>query len=246
LFVLIRIGYIYTTNILARKPTPIPSQEGNRPANILFAKHIKFNCLWTIGATGFAGMALELILIFAFQNIYGYIYQKAGLIVAVFMVGLASGGYGSHIMTRRHTDSRSLPRLREPKLISYLLYVEMIVVLFSALLPVCIRSFSSPRFLHTPTLVELSFMVLVGITGLLTGMVFPLASAVYLSTQEELGKTAGMIDSADHVGAFCGSLLVGVLLIPLLGVTTSCYLISTFTLSSVVFLLLAKLGRVSS
>jgi spermidine synthase len=229
LFALIRIGYLGT-------------------ANVSFANQTRFNCLWAIGTTGFAGMALELILIFAFQNIYGYIYQKAGLIVAVFMVGLATGGYGSHTMIRRHEkpldankDSQNLRSLRGSLFMSYLLYFEIVIVIFAALLPACVRFFSSPYFLHTPTLVEIFFMLLVGIVGILTGVEFPLASAVYLSSQRELGKTAGMIDSADHLGAFCGSLLVGVFLVPLLGISTSCYVVSVLNMSSVIFLLVGKI-----
>jgi spermidine synthase len=208
--------------------------------------YTRFNCLWAIGTTGFAGMALELILIFAFQNIYGYIYQKAGLIVAVFMIGLAAGGYSSHTIVRSqeknspNIDSRSLLRLRESSFLSYLFYVEITIVIFAGLLPFCIRLFSSSYFFHTPTVVEILFMLLVGIAGILTGFEFPLASAVYLHSQGKLGKTAGMIDSADHIGAFCGSILVGILFVPLLGITTSCYFVSVLNLSSVLFLLLQK------
>ncbi len=36
-----------------------------------------------LGTTGFYVMGSEPMLIFAFQNMYGYIYQKAGLIVAL-------------------------------------------------------------------------------------------------------------------------------------------------------------------
>jgi len=52
---------------------------------------LRFNSIVAIATTGFAGMALEIILIFAFQNIYGYVYENIGLIIAVFMFGLALG-----------------------------------------------------------------------------------------------------------------------------------------------------------
>jgi len=239
-FTLARIVYIFLPflkgglGVIFRKPTP--------------ETQTRFNYLWAIGTTGFAGMALELILIFAFQNIYGYIYQKAGLIIAVFMAGLAAGGYASYTMIRRNektsvpnpnTDSRSLRE--RSKFISYLVYFEITIVIFAALLPSCIRLLSSHYFLRVPTLVEVFFMLLVGVAGILTGVEFPLASAVYLYSQVEIGKTAGMIDSADHIGAFCGSILIGIIFVPLLGITTSCYFVSALNLSSVLFLLLQKM-----
>ncbi len=52
-----------------------------------------FNCLWAIGTTGCTGMALELVLIFMFQNMYGYICQMIGIIAGSFMFGLTAGGY---------------------------------------------------------------------------------------------------------------------------------------------------------
>ena len=55
--------------------------------------HLKFNGLLAIATTGFAGMALEIILLFAYQNIYGHLYYKVGLIVTLFMLGLSLGGW---------------------------------------------------------------------------------------------------------------------------------------------------------
>jgi spermidine synthase len=64
----------------------------------------RFNSIAAIATTGFAGMALEIILIFAFQNIYGYVYENIGLIIAMFMFGVALGGV---ISNRLITQSRS-------------------------------------------------------------------------------------------------------------------------------------------
>lgn len=249
-FTLARIGYICTVNIpFAKRVADIPICENAQSRRL---RYTRFNCLWAIGTTGFAGMALELILIFAFQNIYGYIYQKAGFIVAVFMVGLAAGGYSSHTIVKHHKkdsgsnkDSRNLLRLRESLLHSYLLSVEITIVIFAGLLPFCVRLLSSSYFFSVPTIVEILFMLLVGIAGILTGIEFPLASTIYLHSRATLGKTAGLIDSADHIGAFCGSILVGILFVPLLGIPTSCYFVSMLNLSSVLFLLLQKMGVTS-
>ncbi len=41
--------------------------------------------------TGFAGMIFDLMLIFAFQSVYGYVFSWIGLLVASFMTGAACG-----------------------------------------------------------------------------------------------------------------------------------------------------------
>ena len=51
-----------------------------------------------IFATGFAASALEVVLLFAFQILYGSVYHQVGLIVTMFMLGL---GLGSWTMSRR-------------------------------------------------------------------------------------------------------------------------------------------------
>ncbi|MBD3307702.1 hypothetical protein GF339_14795 [candidate division KSB3 bacterium] len=211
--VLLRLGYRYRSS---------PSSPG---------ESTRFNCLWAITTTGFTGIALELILIFAFQNMYGYIYQKAGLIVAMFMVGLTVGGYISHRLISRGNSISFQP------LQTRLLANEIALALFAALLPLGIRLLSRAHFSSS---LEYLFMLLVGITGVLTGLEFPLASALYWQSHRNVGMTAGMLDSADHLGACCGSMLVGIVFIPLLGIPAACYVVSLLNGSSVVFLLVEK------
>ncbi|MCK4340865.1 MAG: hypothetical protein KAY37_03985, partial [Phycisphaerae bacterium] len=45
----------------------------------------------SVGTTGFATMALSIVWLFAFQNLYGYVYQRIGWIIALFMGGLVLG-----------------------------------------------------------------------------------------------------------------------------------------------------------
>jgi spermidine synthase len=45
---------------------------------------------WAIITTGFSGMIFDLMLIFAFQATYGYVFSWIGLLVASFMAGVAS------------------------------------------------------------------------------------------------------------------------------------------------------------
>ncbi|HVN67685.1 MAG TPA: hypothetical protein VMT55_04865, partial [Candidatus Sulfotelmatobacter sp.] len=47
---------------------------------------------------GFCGMCGQLVVIYAFQALYGYVYQTIGLLTALFMAGLSAGSY---LMVRR-------------------------------------------------------------------------------------------------------------------------------------------------
>ena len=53
---------------------------------------------WSVATTGFATMALEIVLLYTFQSLYGYVYGQVGLVIGVFMFGLVLGSWA---MNRR-------------------------------------------------------------------------------------------------------------------------------------------------
>jgi len=53
---------------------------------------------YSIFTTGLTGMIFNLAIIFAFQTLYGYLYHQIGLLIAIFMFGIASG---SLLITKR-------------------------------------------------------------------------------------------------------------------------------------------------
>ncbi|HHT9152504.1 MAG TPA: hypothetical protein ACFYEM_03105, partial [Candidatus Hypogeohydataceae bacterium YC40] len=85
---------------------------------------------------------------------------------------------------------------------------------------------------------EALFMLLVVIPGLLTGMEFPVASKLYIEEALEMGFTAGVLDSADHAGAFIGAILAGIVLLPVLGVEGTCWVVGAVNGLSFILLLI--------
>ncbi|MEQ8188345.1 MAG: fused MFS/spermidine synthase [Candidatus Eremiobacterota bacterium] len=173
---------------------------------------IKFNSFLSISMTGFSGMAMEIILIFAFQNIYGYIYQGIGLLAAIFMAGLSAGTFVMNKILSKRRDQRLI------------LMAQGGLALFSLCLPL---SVNLSRFS------EYIFLLFILPAGFFTGFIFPLICDLYGGTGH--GKIAGIINSADHVGALLGSILTGIIFIPLFGILKTSLLISL--LNGVVFIL---------
>jgi spermidine synthase len=169
----------------------------------------RFNSYWAIFTTGFAAMAFEVILIFSFQNIYGYAYEMIGLIIGIFMLGMIIGAtFSNNIL------------IKFANLTLILLANEIFIVIFAFTLPFF-------RVFHIPAIF---------VAGFLTGMEFPLACRLYSDAQDKIGLTAGMIDGADLVGACLGVVLTGTILVPLLGITRSCFIIGALNLSSVILI----------
>jgi spermidine synthase len=163
----------------------------------------------SIGMVGALGLALELILIFSYQSVFGSLYHEIGLIVAAFMIGLVLGGL---FINRRL--SRVNPNAQQ------LVIGLLLLSGFTALLPVLQAPWliqSLPDWLGRTWLFGL-----VVLTGVGTGVLFPLASSLALHAGSPVGRTAGTLDAVDHLGAALGAVFTGVVLVPTLGRDTTC------------------------
>jgi len=185
----------------------------------------------TIAITGFAGMAFDMVLILAFQSLYGHVYQMIALLTAFFMVGLATG---SIVMTR------IMSRITNNKLL--LIKIEILVLAYSILVPVILIVFHS--HLGQPmifALVQGVILVLSLVSGVLVGSEFPLANKIYLKGTRSVGEVAGALYACDLVGAWVGALAVSIWLIPVLGIVNTCILIACLKVVSLVLVVTSRL-----
>jgi spermidine synthase len=172
-------------------------------------------------------MGLEIILLFAYQNIYGFLYQRIGIIIALFMAGLAGGAYlMNRSLTRFPFNAHKV-----------LLAIEAGITGFCLLLAVVLTAgFALPTGDAFSS--ELAFMVLVLGAGLLTGSEFPLVNEILIQVGLPPGRSAGVVDGFDHLGACVGAALTGTFLVPLLGITQSSLFIGMLNLVSCMFIIL--------
>ncbi|MEW6354898.1 MAG: hypothetical protein AB1696_01115 [Planctomycetota bacterium] len=176
----------------------------------------RVNSLLAMAACGFGSMVFSLTLLFAFQNLYGFLYHMIGFITALFMFGLAMGGLAMTVM---------LKRLRSPN--RALLIVLIALVVYAIVLPLGIKALASGVLARLPLLAsQACFMVLLAIGGSLTGLTFPLASGVFFEHSRHTGVTAGLVHGADHGGACAGAFLSGTIFVPILGLAESCYFVA--------------------
>jgi spermidine synthase len=178
----------------------------------------------SVATTGFVTMAMSIVWLFAFQNLYGYVYQRIGWIIAIFMGGLVIGCAAAGRRARRAEQERS------GRFSSYLcrrlIVVDVLLALLALSAPPLLSvlgAIQTSRFSFTA--VEWAVSVMVGLTGALGGAAFALAGGVRLSIVDRAGKAAGGIVGADHVGACMGALFTGLLLVPVYGITTTALLL---------------------
>lgn len=187
------------------------------------SRAIERTALLSISVVGFSAMGLELVFLLAYQNSYGCLYQKVGVLIALFMVGLA---LGAALTSRAHPRIRSWCGLA-------LVILHIAIAAFSTLLvPVISFLCASPSLGSAPG--ELLFLSLVVLAGALTGAAFPLVNATLIAIGQPLGKTAGVSNAYDHLGACLGAALTGTVLLPLLGTGGSALLIAALNVVPIV------------
>jgi len=163
---------------------------------------------YVLFASGFAASALEVVLLLAFQVLCGSVYHQVGVIVTVFMAGLALGALIANRLGS--IASRSLSVLA--------LAIAGYAVVLPLLLPVLSRLGGTAASL---ALVKVIIAALTLVLAVLVGMQFPLANRLEFD-----GTVAGAsrLYTADFVGASLGALLACTLLLPLIGVLGVCLL----------------------
>jgi predicted membrane-bound spermidine synthase len=171
----------------------------------------RFQVMLAMGAMAAAAMGSEIILIYGYQSLFGHVFERIGLVAALFMVGLAVGAEVVRLLLPR-------TRFKERGIVAILL----VFALFCGGLTRCVEAVAGCE----PWFIEAVIYALVFMSGLLTGAGFPLIAARHLEIAANPGVSSGWTDAADHVGAAVGAALTGALLVPLLGMERACMVLA--------------------
>jgi spermidine synthase len=184
-------------------------------------------------ASGWTEMTLEVVVILVFQIFYGFLYQKIGMIIAGFMVGLVAGTW---LMTRLLVTLRRPLRVLmavQTGLAAYSLVLLLVIITLHGLQDI------SGNFVVT----EILFPLLTALAGFLGGLHFPLANQIYLGEDRQVGAVAGLVNGIDLAGSSLGALLAGVILLPILGIAQTLYFIAAINLAAITLLVVGERAR---
>jgi len=163
---------------------------------------------------GFAASSIELLLLISFQIIYGYVYQMIGIIITIFMGGLAIGSLYRH---------KIIPNVH----INNYFSIQFGIGIYSILLPFILILLKSVNIY--PYIIHFIFFSLTFIIALLIGIEFSLASKLQ---SRRISTIAAELYSVDLLGSAIGALLVTAFLIPILGIIKVCIIIGLLNFGS--------------
>jgi spermidine synthase len=172
-----------------------------------------------IFAAGFTGSAIELLLIFSFQTFYGYVYSALGLIIAVFMGGLAAGSiFGSRLkITRNH-----------------FIIAQGLLLAYALLFPIFwdLQTVLKAGFFQLFIFFSITFLL-----ALIVGFQYVAGTSIYKS---EITRAATTLYGADLLGSALGVITITLILLPFLGMERSCLVIAGLNIGAIVLNLFRK------
>ena len=220
-----------------------------------------------LAMSGFAAMGMEILWFRHLTILLGQFRAVLSLLLTVILLGVGAGALISGYLPRRGLASAA-PSVRAART---LMVVQGVFVALTLLgLAVADATRIEDIVKHDPayqafagravdatlvmttglsrTLTELWFNVRpilleVGLPALLMGFSFPLGNAIIQRAEARVGRRAGVIYLSNTIGAVCGSLAAGFLLLPLLGIQASATLLMIVASAAVVPLYFAVWTR---
>jgi spermidine synthase len=167
---------------------------------------------------GFTASSLQLLILVSFQVIYGYVFLATGIILALFMAGLALGAFSLNRMIPVPSENRYI-------------HIQVSLAMFSLGFPFIILVLNLPGI---PVIMDyVVFILLTLVLSFITGLEFSLASA--LGSRDITSKMSSNY-SADLFGSAIGAIAITLILLPFLGIMTSCLVLVALNLFSAGFL----------
>ncbi len=173
--------------------------------------------LFSVFATGFSAMVLQIALIFSFQSVYGFVYEIIGVIIAIFMLGLACGAFVSQRLINDKKNIRNLAK------------IQLGMAIFSILVAFGLEN---ARLLISPVLIFSVFSILTLLSGFLNGLGFPLSAACCSARNQPAEKPTSSVYSMELIGACVGASLASIIMAPIWGILICCLIASVANISA--------------
>ena len=173
--------------------------------------------LFSTGATGFAMMGLEILLLLGFQAVYGYVYHQLALLTAMFMAGMALGAWRG---------------LRGSGALGALAGIQVAAAAAPFLACAFLDSLAgtrSPAMLAAAS--QVLFPGLAVACGAIGGWQFAVASRLYFAGEPEGARGLGALYATDLAGACLGALVLSTCVIPVFGFLNTAAVISMISLA---------------
>lgn len=171
---------------------------------LISKKNIYTGIILTNGVVCFG---FELLIIILFQILFGYIYSKISILIALFMAGISTGGLISITFLRK----------------KYLFYSEFLQFFF--------YTFSFMIIYFLKEIPSFLFFISIFLSGFFVGIEFGIISGLL---KERFVEKTGKLYAIDLAGGVVSSLVIPFIILPLAGIYTSFILFPVLKFSNLI------------
>jgi spermidine synthase len=186
-------------------------------------KRARVSATGSIAATGFTLMALQILLLLAFQSIYGYVYHQLAILIGLSMAGIAVGSWLGMRRIRLNVQSTHRALCLTQLLLAFSCPALMLMV--SLLTGI---SGAATTWLAA----QCVFPALAALSGVLGGYQFPLATHIYLADGSD-PQRLGVLYAIDLLGGCMGALLLSGYFVPVFGFWKTAWLAAAVSLGPI-------------
>jgi predicted membrane-bound spermidine synthase len=161
-----------------------------------------------IFTAGFAAASIEFLLLFSFQVLLGYLYQFIGLLIAIFMAGLAAGAWFAYRQFGVATVRRFV-------------LIQVLIAVLALVLPwlmVWTREVNIGAWF-----IQTLILAFAALTASLVGMQFAQATPLLKGS---VIHVASELYGFDLIGSALGAFLSAIFLLPLFGLSNVSYMVA--------------------
>ncbi|WP_299291683.1 spermidine synthase [Nitrosopumilus sp.] len=173
-----------------------------------------------LGLSGVTALFYEIIWIRPLSLVFGTTVYAVSTIIASFILGLAIGSW----LAGKYSHKISNPL----KFFAFVqigigTYGVLLLPVFSSLPPIYLAIYQAvlPNQILFFIVQILLSILLISIPAILMGTTLPIMIKAYAKKFESIGYDVGKLDAANSIGAVIGTLVVGFILIPFLGIQAS-------------------------
>lgn len=208
--------------------------------------------VWVAGAiflAGFAGLGAEILWFRYLSVLLGGYVAVFSLLLTIILVGIWLGSLaGGYCHRRFGNPARFLiaaQALFAFTLVAFLIIVDADLVRhhYLDLVPSYRAGSGFTRKLLATWANLYPILLATGVPALLMGFAYPLANGIVQQTEQGVGARAGLLYLANTLGAVLGSVAVGFLLIPKVGMQFTVWALLIFNLAAVVCLSMVQTNR---
>jgi spermidine synthase len=194
-------------------------------------------------ATGFSSIGLEMLLLLAFQAVYGYVYQQLAVVIAAFMAGMALGSWlgmvgqasACHPLAAASSSgfSASHPACGGMRVLA----ITQMLAAAAPLVLLGLFEAMGPAGISNLVASWIAFPALALACGMLGGYEFLIASRIFFAGG---AHRPGTLYAFDLAGSCLGAILFSAWLVPVFGFLRTALLSAMVSLAAVAMAMLAR------